>query len=83
MGVNAVPIASTTVIPTLNKNEYCMLVTTPGNTNDSDVRMKLKGIDGGPHKRWSLWSNSMQNLQLKILVYVVLVSFTITELVLD
>ena len=22
--------------------------------------MKLKGIDGGPHKRWSMWLNSMQ-----------------------
>ena len=22
--------------------------------------MKLKGIDGGPHKRWSMWFNSMQ-----------------------
>ena len=23
--------------------------------------MKLKGIDGGPHKRWSTWLNSMQS----------------------
>ncbi|KAI5638009.1 hypothetical protein M9H77_14490 [Catharanthus roseus] len=23
--------------------------------------MKLKGIDGGPHKRWSMWFNSMQS----------------------
>ena len=23
------------------------------------VRLKLKGIDGGPHKRWSMWFNSM------------------------
>ncbi len=22
--------------------------------------MKLKGIDGGPHKRWSMWFNSTQ-----------------------
>ncbi len=21
--------------------------------------MKLKGIDGGPHERWSMWFNSM------------------------
>ncbi len=21
--------------------------------------MKLKGIDGGPHKRWNMWFNSM------------------------
>ena len=24
------------------------------------ARVKLKGIDGGPHKRWSMWFNSMQ-----------------------
>ena len=23
-------------------------------------RLKLKGIDGGPHKRWSMWFNSTQ-----------------------
>ena len=23
--------------------------------------MKLKGIDGGPHKRWSMWFNLMQS----------------------
>jgi hypothetical protein len=22
--------------------------------------LKLKGIDGGPHKRWIMWFNSMQ-----------------------
>ena len=22
------------------------------------ARVKLKGIDGGPHKRWSMWFNS-------------------------
>ena len=22
-------------------------------------KVKLKGIDGGPHKRWSMWFNSM------------------------
>jgi len=22
--------------------------------------VKLKGIDGGSHKRWSMWFNSMQ-----------------------
>ena len=26
----------------------------------SDWRLKLKGIDGGPHKRWSMWFNSTQ-----------------------
>ena len=24
------------------------------------ARLKLKEIDGGPHKRWSMWFNSMQ-----------------------
>ena len=24
------------------------------------ARLKLKGIGGGPHKRWSMWLNSMQ-----------------------
>src|SRR5574344_3086191 len=24
------------------------------------ARLKLKGIDGGPHKRWSMWFNAMQ-----------------------
>ena len=24
------------------------------------ARLKLKGIDGDPHKRWSMWLNSMQ-----------------------
>jgi hypothetical protein len=23
------------------------------------ARVKLKGIDGGPHKRWIMWINSM------------------------
>ena len=25
--------------------------------------MKLKGIDGGPHKRWSMWFNSTQRAE--------------------
>ncbi len=24
------------------------------------ARLKLKGIDGGPHKRWNMWFNSTQ-----------------------
>ncbi len=24
------------------------------------ARLKLKGIDGGPHKRWMMWINSIQ-----------------------
>ena len=29
----------------------------PGSMHAS---VKLKGIDGGPHKRWSMWFNSTQ-----------------------
>ena len=32
--------------------EVCRLGSMP-------ARVKLKGIDGGPHKRWSMWFNSM------------------------
>ena len=30
------------------------------NGPSSDCRLKLKGIDGGPHKQWSMWFNSKQ-----------------------
>ncbi len=33
------------------------LSTPPGSTT---ARLKLKGIDGDPHKRWSMWFNSKQ-----------------------
>ena len=38
-----------------------VLSTPPG---EYGARLKLKGIDGGPHKRWSMWFNSSnaQNL---------------------
>ncbi len=26
-------------------------------------KVKLKGIDGGPHKRWSMWFNSTQRAE--------------------
>ena len=35
------------------------------------ARMKLKGIDGDPHKRWSMWFNSKQREE----PYLVLTSF--------
>ena len=35
------------------------------------ARMKLKGIDGDPHKRWSMWFNSKQREE----PYQVLTSF--------
>ncbi len=35
-----------------------------GDTPKSTVaRLKLKGIDGGPHKRWSMWFNSKQRAE--------------------
>ncbi len=27
------------------------------------ARLKLKGIDGGPHKRWNMWFNSTQRAE--------------------
>ncbi len=29
----------------------------------TDASLKLKGIDGGPHKRWSMWFNSTQRAE--------------------
>ena len=29
-------------------------------TSSTAARLKLKGIDGGPHKQWSMWFNSKQ-----------------------
>ena len=34
--------------------------TMAGTTGSKAARLKLKGIDGGPHKRRSMWINSMQ-----------------------
>ena len=31
-----------------------------GEQRSTVARLKLKEIDGGPHKRWSMWFNSMQ-----------------------
>ena len=39
-------------------------------------KLKLKGIDGGPHKRWSMWFNSKQREE----PYQVLTSSTILEI---
>ena len=30
------------------------------NDGSTAARLKLKGIDGGPHKQWSMWFNSTQ-----------------------
>lgn len=40
------------------------------------ARLKLKGIDGGPHKRWMMWINSMQREEPYLLL-------TCTELARD
>ena len=31
-----------------------------GRLGSTVARLKLKGIDGDPHKRWIMWINSMQ-----------------------
>ena len=31
-----------------------------GRLGSTVARLKLKGIDGDPHKRWMMWINSMQ-----------------------
>ena len=31
-----------------------------GRLGSTAARLKLKGIDGDPHKRWMMWFNSMQ-----------------------
>ena len=41
------------------------------NKPNMTARLKLKGIDGGPHKRWSMWFNSKQREE----PYQVLTSF--------
>ncbi len=33
------------------------------------ARVKLKGIDGGPHKRWSMWFNSIREKPYQGLTY--------------
>ena len=40
---------------------YTHLVPRLGSTA---ARLKLKGIDGGPHKRWSMWSVSYTHLDV-------------------
>ena len=36
------------------------LATTVSHLGSTAARLKLKGIDGDPHKRWSMWFNSKQ-----------------------
>ena len=51
-GARLVCAESTPRVPELTR-ETCRLRSTV-------ARLKLKEIDGGPHKRWSMWLNSMQ-----------------------
>ncbi len=56
----------TLVVHTVNV-DYSLLAIHSQRLSASDVihlgstpaTVKLKGIDGGPHKRWSMWFNSM------------------------
>src|ERR687883_245068 len=50
-------------------NAWCLGLHSPGvpsltllafRLGSTVARLKLKGIDGGPHKRWSMWFNSTQ-----------------------
>src|ERR1043166_7910664 len=50
-------------------NAWCLGLESPGvpsltllafRLGSTVARLKLKGIDGGPHKRWSMWFNSTQ-----------------------
>src|SRR3954470_8458621 len=50
-------------------NAWCLGLHSPGvpsltllafRLGSTVARLKLKGIDGDPHKRWSMWFNSMQ-----------------------
>ena len=41
----------------------CTRTTMPGTKGSKVARLKLKGIDGGPHKRWSMWFNSTQRAE--------------------
>src|ERR687895_2897146 len=53
-------------------NAWCLGLHSPGvpsltllafRLGSTVARLKLKGIDGGPHKRWSMWFNSKQRAE--------------------
>ncbi len=59
----------TPVVLAVNDGYYVSAVSTPlvpeltrevSRLGSTAARLKLKGIDGGPHTRWSMWFNSMQ-----------------------
>ena len=59
----------TPVVRAVNAGHWAWRVSTPAvpertwqvsRLGSTAARLKLKGIDGGPHKRWSMWFNSKQ-----------------------
>ena len=57
----------TPVVHAVNDADWAWRALTPavpeltrevGRLGSTAARLKLKGIDGGPHKRWSMWFNS-------------------------
>ena len=59
----------TPVVRAVNAGHWAWRVSTPAvpertrevsRLGSTAARLKLKGIDGGPHKRWSMWFNSTQ-----------------------
>ncbi len=57
----------TLVVLAVNDEHLVLRVSTPAvpklthkvlRLGSTVARLKLKGIDGGPHKRWSMWFNS-------------------------
>ncbi len=57
----------TLVVHAVNDGHLVLRVSTPAvpklthqvpRLGSTVARLKLKGIDGGPHKRWSMWFNS-------------------------
>jgi hypothetical protein len=56
----------TLVVHTVNDDHKILVVRSESkrkclviHLGSTTARLKLKGIDGGPHKRWSMWFNSM------------------------
>ena len=60
----------TLVVHTVNDDHKILVVRSESkrkclviHLGSTSARMKLKGIDGGPHKRWSMWFNSKQRAE--------------------
>jgi hypothetical protein len=57
LAVNGVHVGRMRIRPRIRVVDNSLNVHRLGSTV---ARLKLKEIDGGPHKRWSMWLNSMQ-----------------------